>query len=154
MTLGNRVPAPARDTALLIARLLLGAILVRHGWQKAFENGYGGTAAGFEQMGVPLPQAAAAFAIVAELGGGALLLLGLLTPVAAALVVVMMTGAFLVAHRRLEPLVTEGGWELVAALGCGALLLGVLGAGRLSLDHAVFGGRRDHTAQTAEQSPR
>ena len=52
-----------------------------------------------------------------------------------------MLGAFVLVHLGLEPLVTENGWELVGAIGVGALLLGVLGAGRASLDHVILGRR-------------
>lgn len=53
-----------------------------------------------------------------------------------------MVGAFVLVHLGLEPLVTENGWELVGAIAVGALLIGAIGAGRVSLDHAVFGRRR------------
>lgn len=139
------LPTSARDAALLIGRLVLGAVLIRHGWQKVSEYGLDATAASFGQMGVPAPGAAALFAAVAELGGGILLVLGLLAPVAALLVVVDMVGAFVLVHLGLEPLVTENGWELVGAIAVGALLIGALGAGRASLDHAIFG-RRTTTA--------
>jgi putative oxidoreductase len=139
--LAHRLPTSVRDAALLVARLVLGVVLVRHGWQKVSEFGLAGTSAGFDQMGVPAPGAAATFAAVAELGGGILLILGLLVPVAALLVVLDMVGAFVLVHLGLEPLVTENGWELVGAIAVGALLIGVLGAGRFSADHAVFGRR-------------
>ncbi|WP_278257956.1 DoxX family membrane protein [Nocardioides convexus] len=62
-------------------------------------------------MGIPLPAAAAAFALVAEIGGGALLLLGLLTPLAGILVIAQMAGAFWFAHRGTEVMSADGGWE-------------------------------------------
>ncbi len=150
--LGTRTPAAVQDGALLITRAVLGVVLVAHGWQKVDEFGLAGTAAGFAQMGVPAPDAAALFAAAAELGGGILLLLGLLTPVAAALVVANMAGAFWFAHRGLEPFVGEGGWELVGVLGAGALLVGAVGPGRLSLDHLAFRNRRPARSEASEAS--
>jgi putative oxidoreductase len=144
--LAHRLPTSARDAVLLVARVVLGVVLVRHGWQKVSEYGISGTSASFDQMGVPAPGAAAVFSAIAELGGGILLILGLLVPVAALLVVLDMVGAFVLVHLGLEPLVTENGWELVGAIAVGALLIGALGAGRASLDHAVFGRRRAATA--------
>ncbi|KQT90986.1 hypothetical protein ASG49_14085 [Marmoricola sp. Leaf446] len=129
-------PAPARDLALLLARVALGAVLVAHGWQKA-GGGLGATADGFAQMEIPLPQAAAAFAIGVELVGGAMLVLGLLTPVVGLLVLVDMAGALWFAHRDAGLFVTEGGGELVLVIGVLGLALAAVGAGRLSLDHAL-----------------
>lgn len=140
--LGSRVPSPLQDIVLVAARVLLGVILIAHGWQKYAEAGIGPTADGFEQMGIPLPQAAAVFAASVEIGGGALLVLGLLTPLAGLLVAADMIGAFWFAHRGGVVFATEGGWELVAAIGAGALVIGAVGAGRLSLDHLIFGRRR------------
>lgn len=134
MLLGNRFPAPVQDIALLVARVALGLVFIAHGWQKFNEFGLDGTGQAFEAMGVPVPQAAAVFAAVVELVGGALLLLGLLTPVAAALLVVDMLGAFVIVHRSAGVFVTSNGWELVAALGAGALLIGAVGPGRFAVD--------------------
>lgn len=141
MSLTSRLPASVTDVALLVTRVVLGVVLVRHGWQKFAEFGLAGTSASFDQMGVPAPGAAAVFSAVAELVGGGLLILGLAVPLAALLVVLDMLGAFVLVHLGLEPLVTENGWELVGAIGVGALLLGVLGAGRASLDHVILGRR-------------
>ncbi|MGH3585520.1 MAG: DoxX family protein, partial [Pseudonocardia sp.] len=67
------LPSSARDAALLVARLVLGVVLVAHGWQKIVTNGLGGTIEGFTGMGVPLAPVAAVYAGVVELVGGALL---------------------------------------------------------------------------------
>lgn len=75
-------PSALRDLALLAARILLGVVLIAHGLQK-LTAGFDGVTAMFAGMGIPLPQAAAAFAIGAEVVGGALLILGFLTPLAA-----------------------------------------------------------------------
>ncbi|XBB66795.1 DoxX family protein [Nocardioides sp. WV_118_6] len=127
-------PAAAQDAGLLVARLLLGLVLVAHGWQKLDTYTIDGTTASFDEMGVPVPRAAATFAAFAELGGGLLLVLGLLTPVAALLVVLDMVGAWYFAHRDQGIFADAGGGELVMVIGAVALVLGVLGSGRLSLD--------------------
>ena len=49
------------DLALLVSRVALGVILLAHGWQKLNEYTVAGTAASFDQMGVPAPMAAATF---------------------------------------------------------------------------------------------
>lgn len=132
-------PAPAlvQDVALLLVRVVLGVVLVAHGWQKAVTNGADATAGGFDAMGIPAPTLAAWFAIAVELGGGVLLLLGLLTPIVGVLVAAVMAGAFWFAHRGATILSSEGGWELVAVLGFAGLALAAVGPGRLSLDAAL-----------------
>lgn len=135
------LPAAARDGGLLIARVLLGVILIAHGWQKFSTWGLDGTAANFEEMGIPAPTAAAAVAATIELVGGILLVVGLLTPLVAVAVPVVMAGAFWFVHRELGIFATDGGWELVAVIGLAAAVFGLVGPGRFSLD-ALLGGRR------------
>lgn len=132
-TLSKTVSTPVQDLALLGTRVVLGVVLLAHGWQK-LDQGVGATAAGFDQMGIPAATAAAWFATAVELGGGALLLAGLATRVVAVLVVANMAGAFWFAHRGTEVFAAEGGWELVAVIAAAVLGLVAAGAGRLSLD--------------------
>ncbi|QIX25218.1 DoxX family protein [Nocardioides sp. JQ2195] len=147
MLLGNRTPQTLQDTGLALGRLVIGALFIAHGWQKISEFGMEGTASSFDMMGVPLPEAAAYAAAAIEVGGGVLLVLGLLTPVASLLLVVDMVGAFWFAHREAGPFVADGGWELVAALGAAALVIGLVGPGRFSLDGLV--GRRSTVSTPA-----
>ncbi len=136
--LGFSTPAALRDIVLLVARLGLGVVLLTHGLDK-LESGFGPTADGFAAMGIPMPEVAAGYALVAEIGGGALLIAGLLTPLAGLLVVGQMAGAFWYAHRGTEVLSSAGGWELVGVIGFLALVLAGTGAGRISLDRLIVG---------------
>jgi putative oxidoreductase len=129
--------AALRDLALLAARVGLGIIFIAHGWQKFTEYGLDGTAASFEQMGVPLPTASALFAAVVELVGGAALLLGLAVPVAGLLLALNMLGALVLVHAGNGVFVGNNGFELVLALAAGALVLAAVGAGRFSLDRLI-----------------
>lgn len=131
------LPRSVRDAALLAARLVLGVVLIAHGWQKFATFGLGGTAESFAGMGIPLAPVAAAFAAVVELVGGVLLLVGAATAVAGVLVLVNMLGAALLVHISNGVFVTEGGWELVGVIGALALVLAADGAGRFSIDHAL-----------------
>jgi putative oxidoreductase len=139
------LPAPARELAVLVARVAVGLVFFAHGWQKLFTNGIDGTAAFFEQVGVPAATAAAWLAALVELAGGAALIVGLAVPVAGLLLLADMLGAFFFVHAGAGIFVEQGGYELVLTLGAAALLLAVLGAGRYSLDHLILGRRR--TAQ-------
>ena len=135
-------PAPARDLAVLVTRIAVGLVFFAHGWQKLFTNGIDGTAAFFDQVGVPAGSAAAWFAALVELAGGAALILGLAVPVAGLLLLVDMIGAFVFVHAGAGLFVEQGGYELVLVLAAAAVVLAVLGAGRFSVDHLLLGRRR------------
>lgn len=126
-----------KDLAVLVARIAIGVVLIAHGAQKFFTFGIAGTVDSFAGMGVPAPQAAALFAAVVELVGGAALILGAATTVAGLLVMLNMLGALVLVHVSNGIFVDQGGFELVAALGAGALLLAATGPGAWSVDHLV-----------------
>ncbi|MGQ0776783.1 MAG: DoxX family protein [Pseudonocardiales bacterium] len=136
------LPASARDAALLVARIVLGVVLIAHGAQKFFTNGIDGTAAGFAGMEIPLPTVSAFVVATIELVGGALLILGLATAVAGLLVVFIMLMAALLVHVGNGIFVTDGGWELVGVIAAVALALAAVGPGRFSVDHAIGARRR------------
>ena len=136
------LPPTARDALLLVARVLIGVVLIAHGWQKFATYGIGGVTQSFTQMGVPLPAVSAVFAAVVELVGGAALLLGAATVIAGALVVLDMLGAFLLVHAGNGVFVTDNGFELVAMIAATALVLVAVGPGRFSVDGALAGRRR------------
>jgi len=126
-----------RDLAQLVARIGLGYVFFAHGWQKLHDNGLAGTTAAFRKMGIPAPEASAYYSTFVELIGGAALILGLLTGLVGLLLFADMLGAFAIVHVHNGVFVGSGGYELVAALGVGALLLAVIGAGRISVDGAI-----------------
>ncbi|MFI5707359.1 DoxX family protein [Kribbella sp. NPDC051620] len=131
----------SRDLVLLITRVGLGVVFIAHGWQKFRTNGLDGTAAGFDQMGVPAPTLSAYYAAAVELVGGAALVLGVLTTVAGVLLALDMAGAFLFVHMSNGVFVADGGWELVVVLGLFSLALAAVGAGRFSVDNTLTPGR-------------
>lgn len=116
------------DVTALAARAAVGVVLIAHGLPKATDTG--GTAAGFEAMGIPAPEIAALVGAVIEVGFGAALIVGLLLPVAGVVLAAMMGTAIALAHVG-DPLI--GGYELPMVLGPAALALGFSG-GRLALD--------------------
>jgi putative oxidoreductase len=138
----HRLPAPAQDIALLLARVVTGVVLIAHGWQKLVTNGVAGTAEGFEAMGIPAAPAAAVIATVIELVGGVLLVAGAATAVVGVLVALVMLGAALFVHVGAGIFATAGGWELVGVIGAAALALAATGAGRFSVDRVLGRSRR------------
>lgn len=119
------------DAALLILRVVLGIIMIYHGWPKL--TNLGGTIEGFAGMGIPLPALSAVFATVAEVGGGLLMLLGVLTDVAGLLLAIDMLGAIIFVHAKNGFLASEGGIEFPLALLAMALAIAFAGPGRYSV---------------------
>jgi len=136
------VPPALADITYLVGRVLLGVILIAHGWQKLVANGISGTSAFFDQSGVPMPTVSAWFAAIVELVGGVALVLGVAVPVVAALVVLDMLGAYLFVHAGKGLFIEKGGFELVGLIAAGCLLLLAVGGGRYSIDHVLLSRRR------------
>ena len=147
------LPAPMGDVALLIARVLLGIIMIAHGYQKLVVNGIGRTTAGFESMSIPVAIVSASFVTVVELVGGALLVLGLLTRTVAACMGFVMAGAAGFVHLRHGVFVASGGWELVGSIAGALLALAVAGPGRFSLAHLPRARPQRPAAATAPRTP-
>jgi putative oxidoreductase len=117
------------DLALLVVRLILGAVLLSHGIPKI--TGWEGMHGFFASAGVALPTVSLAFALLAEVGGGILILLGLWIEVAAVLVMVDMVGAIFFVVKGSAFDLGKGGIELIIFSLALALLLA--GAGRYSV---------------------
>ncbi|MCU1624314.1 MAG: DoxX family protein [Frankiales bacterium] len=127
----------APDVAALLLRLALGVTMIAHGWNHWRGGGrVEGTARWFGGLGLQPARLHAWSSIAVELGAGALLLAGLLTPIAALAVIGVMTVAAVTAHRPNGFFVFRDGYEYVVNLAVAAVALGLLGAGRLSLDDA------------------
>lgn len=140
-----------RDLGLFVARIVLGVVFAAHGYQKVAQMGVGAVSDMFAGMGIPLPQIAGPFVAWLELVGGILLILGAFTPIVGVALAIDMLVAAILVHASKGLFIDGGGWELVGALGAGALALAAAGAGRFSLDHAILGRRR--TARTATTAP-
>jgi len=119
------------DAALLILRVVLGIIMIYHGWPKV--TNLGGVIEGFTGMGIPLPAVAAVFAAVAEFGGGLLLLIGALTDIAGLLFAIDMLGAITFVHAKNGFAVDKGGIEWPLALLAMALAIALAGPGRFAV---------------------
>ncbi len=123
--------------ALLMMRLVLGAIMIAHGSQKIF-GGIPQVMGMLSKIGVP-PWMAYVVA-AAEFGGGILLVVGLLTRLGALMIAVDMVVAILKVHLKVGFL-APGGFQFPLAVFALAFALIFLGAGPISLDWVFFGGR-------------
>ncbi|MCW2720577.1 DoxX family membrane protein [Pseudonocardia sp.] len=148
------LPAPARDIALLIGRVVLGVVLFAHGWQKLMIDGIAGTYGQFEKLGIPLAIVSASFASFVEFVGGVLLIAGALTTTVVALDMVVMVGAAGFVHITHGIFAQDGGWELVGVIVAAELALAATGPGRFSIDHLISSRRaREDAAQKRTQAP-
>lgn len=122
---------------LLVLRLVLGVIMIVHGYHKVF-----GGMQHFEQMlhGVGIPPWMAYLAAAAEFGGGILIALGFLTRLAALAILIDMTVAIFKVHLH-NGMTGPGGYEFPLSLAVIAFALIFFGAGPIAID-AVWGGRR------------
>jgi putative oxidoreductase len=124
------------DQALLILRVVAGAIFVAHGGQKIFTYGVAGITAGFTQMNVPIPGFTAPAVGVLELIGGAALIIGLFGRVVPALLAIDMLGAIVFVHGK-NGFFMPTGYEFVLALLGMSVTLALTGAGRISVDAMI-----------------
>lgn len=127
------------NTALTVLRVIVGFIFAAHGWQKFNEFTIAGTQAAFGKMGVPAADVVAPIVATIELAGGIALIAGVLTRVFAALLALDMLGALFLVHAPAGLFVEKGGYELVLALAAAVAAVALTGAGRISVDAAVFG---------------
>ena len=154
-TTSVKSPNPLHSIATLLGRIILGAVLIAHGWQKLKTWGPEQTQSKFENMGAPMPDLASQVATWVELVGGILIVLGLLVRIVGPIIFLQMMGAAIIAHRSNGIFVSDGGWELVAVIGAAGLLLGAAGAGAISLDHllmAPFRARRARKQREQEST--
>ena len=133
--------AKTLHAGLLLIRIALGIVMVAHGGQKLFTFGHAGVAGGFAQMGMPMPQIAAALIIAVEFFGGLLMLAGLFTRWVGLAFAFAMLVASVQVHLP-NGFFMPGGYEFTMTLGAIALGLALTGPGRFSADAAIAGRRR------------
>lgn len=127
-----------RDAALLVLRLGFGlSLALSHGLAKL--EAPSKFLEGLSKHGFPLPVFFGWSAILSEFLGGLLLALGLFTRPAATFVVITLTVAAVDIHSG-DPFAKR---ELALAYAAVALSLLISGAGRYSLDHRLFSGRKE-----------
>ena len=126
------------DLALLLLRVVSGAMLMQHGGQKLF--GFP-PSAGHPFPGAPELLSKVWIAGVLELFGGLLLVLGLLTRIVGFLLAGELAVAYFTVHapRGLFPILNQG--ELAALYSFVFLFFAAVGGGRYSLDGRLFGRR-------------
>jgi putative oxidoreductase len=128
------------SAGLLILRVMVGIVMIAHGYNHIFRGGrIKGTGGWFESLGMKPGVLHAWLASLTELGAGTLLILGLLTPLAAAGVVGVMLVALITNHLKNGFFIFRPGegYEYVLTLCMVGLAIGAIGAGEFSIDHAI-----------------
>jgi putative oxidoreductase len=131
----------AYDFAILVLRVTLGLTMAAHGYNKFFSGGrIPGTARWFDGIGMKPGLFHARAAATTEVAAGLGLAIGLLTPVPAAGFVALMLVAAWTVHRKNGFFIVKEGWEYNLVLAVAGVAIAGTGAGKLSLDYALFRG--------------
>ncbi len=128
------------DFALAILRIATGASIAYHGYNKVWgAGGLAGTASWFAGIGMKFPQMQARVAAFTEIGAGLLLVFGLFTVPASAALIALMIVAIVTVHWKVGYFIflPNGGWEYCASLVITGTVIGLLGAGSISLDDQI-----------------
>ncbi|WP_026360305.1 DoxX family protein [Amycolatopsis nigrescens] len=140
--------ARVQDVVLLAGRVAVAVVFMAHGLQK-WNAGLDATSQMMASTGMPLPTAAAIFAMTVEILGSVAFIAGFLLPLVGLGYLVVALGALLSVHID-NGLTAQGGYELVLVLAFAGLALGFNG-GRLSLDHLLFWRKRESRALAQPQ---
>lgn len=125
-----------RPLALLLLRLALAVVFIYHGYPKLFGN-VQQAMQGFQHNG--FPRYFVYVAGIVETFGGFLLILGLFTRVAGLLLAGEMLIAVLKVHLGQGPITQVKNYEFPMVLSAASFAIAALGAGFISLDHAIYG---------------
>lgn len=117
----------------MLLRLILGIVYVMHAYLALVINGPAGMIAYNVKAGIPLPEIATWYLILAHGLGGILLVLGIYTRWAALANVPAMLGAIVFVHLKKGFWVHNGGYEYVLVLLVATVAAAMIGGGALSL---------------------
>ena len=124
--------------AVVMLRLLLGAVFVMHGSQKLLGGGgVAGFAGGLNRMGIEPHVPLAWVVAITEFVGGICVFFGFLTRFWAAGLAIDMGVALFKVHLANGFFISKNGFELVLTLGILALAVVFMGPGAPSVDRAT-----------------
>ena len=141
-----------KDIALMLTRIIMGVIMVTHGWHRWQNEGITAEANILEHAGIPNPGLMVWLLIGFEVIGGIFLIFGLATPVIGLGLMVLNIGIILTLRSHTF-YVHNSGWEYNAVMTIVGLVLMTHGAGRIGLDN-LFRTPKDIQLQAEEQPKR
>jgi len=119
-----------------LVRVVIGYILLMHGWVK-INSGITGVSAFMAKNGLSPGEAFAGSAMFLETVGAVCIIVGLFTRFFAAALAIELGLAFLVVHMPKGFAAGQGGFEYVLLLGVVMLAIAIRGGGPYSLDRAI-----------------
>lgn len=134
----NQSPGVWYDGIALV-RIMLGILLIYHGWQLFETQDMNGFADVLFNMSMPFPEAMAYTGKIVELLGGFFLILGLFTRLVTALLLVSFV--FITFVMGEGKIFTDN--QLPFLLSLLSLMFFFTGAGRLSIDYILFINRKE-----------
>jgi putative oxidoreductase len=126
-----------RDIAYTLMRVIIGYILLMHGWLKVGTFGVAGVSGLMAKNGL---EPAAAFAIAAmflETVGAICIIIGLFTRFFAAAIAIELGIALLAVHLKAGFSASSGGYEYVLLLGIVMFAIAIRGGGPYSVDRLI-----------------
>ena len=131
------VTTPAQDTMALVGRILIAPLFIPAGWGKLM--GFAGTVGYITSAGLPLPQVAAAIAVIVELGLGILLLVGFKTRLVALVLAIFTVATAVFFHNYWampadKVMSNQMNFYKNLAIAGGMLAFAAFGGGRFSVD--------------------
>jgi putative oxidoreductase len=125
------------DIAYTLMRIVIGCILLMHGWVKVAQQGAAGVAGFMSQQGLQPGIAFAYSAMFLETVGAVCLIVGLLTRFFAAALAIEIAIALLVVHLPHGFSVNQRGYEYVLLIGIVLLVIAIRGGGPYSVDRVI-----------------
>lgn len=141
-----------KGITLMLARIVMGFIMVTHGWHRWQNEGIAAEAGILEQAGIPNPGLMVWLLIGFEVVGGIFLILGLATPAIGLGLIVLNIGIILTLRSH-NFYVHDSGWEYNAVMAVVGLMLMAHGAGRTGLDHLFVTPREQPLPEESDPGP-
>jgi len=125
------------DITYTLVRVVIGYIMVMHGWPKVTGAGVAGVSAYMAKNGLEPGAAFAVAAMFIEVVGGVCIIFGLFTRFFAAASAIELGIAFLVVHMSKGFSAGKGGYEYVLLLGIVMFAIAIRGGGPYSVDAKI-----------------
>lgn len=130
------------DFGLFLLRVTFGVIMFAHGMQNLFLKPTADGIAFYTKIGIPNPEIMFWVGNLTELIGGAALVIGILSRLAGLGTGIVMGGAIYYVHLAKGFWSQTGGYEYVLLLTVVGAAIFLTGPGRWSVDHLLFGRKK------------